>query len=231
MTSADSSQAMLYRDTELPFNDLLPAHTRSVLPLPDTAPLPFPPGSFSAVVSSLSLHWINDLPSLLAQTARVLQPDSPFLAAMLGGDSLYELRSSLQLAELDRRGGVSTHVSPLADVRDMGGLLTNAGFKMLTVDVDDIVVDYPDTFALMRDLQAMGESNAVLRREMSGLHKDVLLANEAIYRQMYGTEDGHLPATFRIIFMIGWTAGEGQPQPLRRGSGQVSMKDILEGGG
>jgi NADH dehydrogenase [ubiquinone] 1 alpha subcomplex assembly factor 5 len=121
-------------------------------------------------------------------------------------------------------------VSPLADVRDMGGLLTNAGFKMLTVDVDDIVVEYPDTFALMRDLQAMGESNAVLRREMSGLHKDVLLANEAIYRHMYGTEDGHLPATFRIIFMIGWTAGEGQPQPLRRGSGQVSMKDLLEGG-
>lgn len=231
LTSADSSQEMLHRDAELSFNELVPAHTRTVLPLPDTAPLMFPPRSFSAVVSSLSLHWINDLPSLLAQTAQVLQSDSPFLAAMLGGDSLFELRSSLQLADLDRRGGVSTHVSPLADVRDMGGLLTKAGFKMLTVDVDDIVVGYPDTFALMQDLQAMGESNAVLRREMGGLHKDVLLANEAIYREMYGNEDGSLPATFRIIFMIGWTEGEGQPEPLKRGSGQVSIKDILEGGG
>ena len=230
LTSADSSQAMLHRDVGLPFNKLLAEHNRTVLPYPDTAPLPFSPNSFSAVVSSLSLHWINDLPSLLAQVARVLQPDSPFLAAMLGGDSLYELRSSLQLADLDRRGGVSTHVSPLADVRDMGGLLTKAGFKMLTVDVDDIVVDYPDTFALMQDLQAMGESNAVLRREMGGLHKDVLLANEAIYREMYGYVDGSLPATFRIIFMIGWTEGKGQPQPLKRGSGQVNMKDILEGG-
>lgn len=230
LTSADSSHEMLQRDAGLPFNKLLSAHKRTVLPLPDTAPLPFPPSSFSAVVSSLSLHWINDLPSLLVQTARVLQPDSPFLAAMLGGDSLFELRSSLQLADSDRRGGVSTHMSPLADVRDIGGLLTKAGFKMLTVDVDDIVVGYPDTFALMQDLQAMGESNAVLRREMGGLHKDVLLANEAIYREMYGNEDGSLPATFRIIFMIGWTEGEGQPQPLERGSGQVSIKDILEGG-
>lgn len=177
------------------------------------------------------MHWINELPSILAQIARILQPDSPFLAAMLGGDSLFELRTSLQLADLDRRGGVSTHVSPLADVRDMGGLLTKAGFKMLTVDVDDIIVDYPDTFALMRDLQAMGESNAVLGREMGGLRRDVLIANEAIYRELHGNEDGNLPATFRVIFMIGWTEGAGQPKPLARGSGQVSMKNILEGQG
>ena len=150
---------------------------------------------------------------------------------MLGGDSLFELRTSLQLADLERRGGVSTHVSPLADVRDIGGLLTKAGFKMLTVDVDDVVVDYPDTFALMQDLQAMGESNAVLSREMRGLRRDVLVANEAIYRELHGNEDGSLPATFRVIFMIGWTEGEGQPKPMPRGSGQVNMKDILEGGG
>lgn len=150
---------------------------------------------------------------------------------MLGGDSLFELRTSLQLADLDRRGGVSTHVSPLADVRDMGGLLTKAGFKMLTIDVDDIVVNYPDTFALMQDLQAMGESNAALGREMGGLGRDVMVANEAIYRELHGNEDGSLPATFRLIFMIGWTEGDGQPKPLARGSGQVNMKDILEGGG
>lgn len=230
LTSADSSPTLLHRDEDLPFNSLLPAHVRTVLPILDTSPLPFPPRSFSAVLSSLSLHWINDLPSILSQINQVLLPDSPFLGAMLGGDSLFELRTSLQLADLDRRGGVSTHVSPLADVRDMGGLLTKAGFKMLTVDVDDIVVDYPDTFALMQDLQAMGESNAVLRREMGGLSRDVMLANEGIYRELHGNEDGSLPATFRIIYMIGWTEGQGQPKPLDRGSGQINMKDILEGG-
>lgn len=148
---------------------------------------------------------------------------------MLGGDSLFELRTSLQLSELDRLGGVSTHTSPLADVRDVGGLLTKAGFKLLTVDVDDIIVDYPDIFALMKDLQAMGESNAVVMRQKGAISRDVLLASEGIYRELHGNEDGTLPATYRVIYMIGWTEGEGQQQPLLRGSGEVNLKDILEG--
>lgn len=179
-------------------------------------------------MSSLSLHWINDLPGVLSQINSILKPDSPFIGAMLGGDTLFELRTSLQLADLERRGGLSPHVSPLADVRDVGGLLQKAGFKMLTVDVDDIIVDYPDTFALMRDLQAMGENNAILGREMGPIRRDVLLANEAIYRELHGNPDGSIPATFRIIYMIGWKEGQDQPQPLARGSGEVNLKDILE---
>ncbi|KAL8823349.1 MAG: hypothetical protein Q9191_005937 [Dirinaria sp. TL-2023a] len=230
LTSAETSPRLLWRDASLPFNDRLSSHTRVELP-PIDHPLPFEPQSFSAVLSSVSLHWINDLPSLLAQINHILKPDSPFIAAMLGGDSLYELRTSLQLSEQDRLGGVSTHTSPLADVRDVGGLLTKAGFKLLTVDVDDIIVDYPDTFALMKDLQAMGENNAVVGREMGPIGRDVLLASEGIYRTLHGNKDGTLPATFRIIYMIGWTAGEGQPEPLARGSGQISMTDVLGGGG
>src|SRR5699024_2469590 len=133
---------------------------------------------------SLSIHWINDLPSLLAQVNTILKQDCPFIAAMFGGDTLFELRTSMQLADLERRGGVSPHVSPLADVRDVGSLLNRAGFKMLTVDVEDIVVEFPDTFALMADLQAMGENNAILHRELGPLTRDVMLATDAIYRQL-----------------------------------------------
>lgn len=175
------------------------------------------------------MHWINDLPSVLAQINHVLQPDSPFLGVMLGGDSLFELRTSLQLAEQDRRGGVSTHTSPLADVRDIGGLLQSAGFNLLTVDVDDIVVDYPSIFALLEDLQAMGESNAALGREASGIRRDVLVAADAIYRELHGNEDGTIPATARLLYMIGWKKSGKQPKPLERGSGMVSIKDVLEG--
>ena len=229
LTSADTSATLLYRDADHEYNALLQSHERVELP-PQGQSLPFLPQSFDAAISSLSMHWINDLPGHLTQIAQVLKPDSPFLAAMLGGDSLFELRTSLQLADLDRRGGVSTHVSPLADVRDMGGLLTKAGFKMLTVDVDDIVVEYPDTFSLMMDLQAMGESNAALTREVAGLRKEVLLANEAIYRELHAEGQERLPATFRIIYMIGWTPGEGQPEPETRGSGQINLADVLGGG-
>lgn len=226
LVAAESSASLLYRDAELPFDNELLRLTRHVLS--DEELLPFEPASFDMVLSSLSLHWINDLPGVLAQINNVLKPDSPFIGAMLGGDTLFELRTSLQLAEQERRGGISPHVSPLADVRDVGGLLGRAGFQMLTVDVEDIVVDYPDTFALMQDLQAMGEGNAVLGREMGGIGRDVLLANEAIYRALHGNEDGTLPATFRIIHMIGWKEGANQPKPLKRGSGEISLKDVLE---
>ncbi|KAL4906055.1 hypothetical protein BDW74DRAFT_137820 [Aspergillus multicolor] len=228
LTAIDTSPALLHRDADLPFNKLLPI-TRKVIP--DLESLPYEPNTFDAVLSSLSIHWINDLPSLLAQVNSVLKPDCPFIAAMFGGDTLFELRTSLQLADLERRGGVSPHVSPLADVRDVGGLLTKAGFKMLTVDVEDIVVEFPDTFSLMADLQAMGENNAIVQREQGPISRDVLLANEAIYRQLHMEEGAPgIPATFRLIYMIGWKEGEGQSQPLARGSGEVNLKDILGGG-
>lgn len=149
---------------------------------------------------------------------------------MFGGDTLFELRTSLQLASMDRLGGISPHMSPLADVKDIGGLLQKAGFKMLTVDIDDIIVDYPDMFALMTDLQAMGESNAVLGREMGGISRDVLMAAEGIYRQLHADGGEAMPATFRMIYMIGWKEGPNQSKPLPRGSGDINIKDILGGG-
>lgn len=231
LTCIDTSHALLHRDADDEFNNQISIQ-REVIP--DLESLPYEANTFDAVLSSLSIHWINDLPSLLTQINNILKPDSPFIAAMFGGDTLFELRSSLQLANMERRGGVIPHISPLADVRDVGGLLTKAGFKMLTVDVEDIVVDFPDTFALMQDLQAMGESNATV--QMGTLSKDVLLANEAIYRELHKEEidaehgESGIPATFRIIFMIGWKEGAGQPEPLKRGSGEVNLKDLLGGG-
>ncbi|POR38715.1 NADH dehydrogenase [ubiquinone] 1 alpha subcomplex assembly factor 5 [Tolypocladium paradoxum] len=225
LVAAESSETLLYRDADHDFNKQLNI-TRQVLE--DEETIPFQAESFDLVLSSLSMHWVNDLPGILSQINHVLKPDCPFIGAMLGGDTLFELRTSLQLAEQERRGGLSPHVSPLADVRDVGGLLQKAGFKMLTVDIDDIIVDYPDTFALMQDLQAMGENNAILGREMGPIRRDVLLANEAIYRELHGNPDGSIPATFRIIYMIGWREGANQPKPLARGTGEVNLKDILE---
>ncbi|ORY06131.1 S-adenosyl-L-methionine-dependent methyltransferase [Clohesyomyces aquaticus] len=225
ITAADSSATLLHRDSELPFNKEINIH-RQVLTTPET--LPYEADTFDAVLSSLSMHWINDLPSVLAQVNHVLKPDSPFIGVMMGGDSLFELRTSLQLAEQDRRGGVSTHTSPLADVRDVGGLLQRTGFNLLTVDIDDIVVGFPDIFSLMKDLQAMGESNAVLSREKGAIQRDVLLAAEGIYRELHGNNDGTLPATFRLIYMIGWKPSPTQAKPLERGTGMFSIKDFLE---
>lgn len=193
------SPALLHRDADAAWNAELSIER---VVADEESPLPFVENSLDAVVSSLSMQWINNLPGALAQVRHLLKPDAPFVAAMVGGDTLFELRTSLQLAESERLGGVSPRVSPLADVRDVGGLLQTAGFRLLTVDVDDIVVDYPDVFALMMDLGAMGEGNAVLGRKEGPVGRDVLVAAQAIYKELHGNKDGTLPATFRIIYMV-----------------------------
>ncbi|XP_051237291.1 arginine-hydroxylase NDUFAF5, mitochondrial isoform X1 [Dicentrarchus labrax] len=197
--------------------------TRCVLA--DEEFLPFKENTFDLVVSSLSLHWINDLPGALKQIHQVLKPDGVFIGAMVGGETLYELRCSLQLAETEREGGFSPHVSPYTAVTDLGNLLGRAGFTMLTVDIDEVQVHYPGIIEVMTDLQGMGESNCAWNRR-SLLHRDTILAAAAIYKEMYGSEDGSVPATFEILYMIGWKPHESQAKPAKRGSATASFGDL-----
>ncbi|KAM8774539.1 arginine-hydroxylase NDUFAF5, mitochondrial isoform 4-T4 [Rhynchonycteris naso] len=173
----------------------------------------------------LCLHWVNDLPGALEQIRYVLKPDGVFIGAMFGGDTLYELRCSLQLAETEREGGFAPHVSPFTAVSDLGHLLGRAGFNTLTVDTDEIQVNYPGMFELMEDLQGMGESNCAWNRKPL-LHRDTMLAAAAIYREMYRNEDGSVPATYQIYYMIGWKYHDSQARPAERGSATVSFGEL-----
>ncbi|XP_069024177.1 arginine-hydroxylase NDUFAF5, mitochondrial [Embiotoca jacksoni] len=195
------------------------------LVLADEEFLPFKENTFDLVMSSLTLHWINDLPGVLKQIHRVLKPDGVFIGAMVGGETLYELRCSLQLAETEREGGFSPHVSPYTAVTDLGNLLGQAGFNMLTVDIDDVQVYYPGIMEVMTDLQGMGESNCAWNRR-SLLHRDTILAAAAVYKEMYGNKDGSVPVTFEILYMIGWKPHESQAKPLKRGSATASFGDL-----
>ncbi|XP_047627616.1 arginine-hydroxylase NDUFAF5, mitochondrial isoform X4 [Phacochoerus africanus] len=173
----------------------------------------------------LCLHWVNDLPRALEQIHYVLKPDGVFIGAMFGGDTLYELRCSLQLAETEREGGFSPHVSPFTAVSDLGHLLGRAGFTTLTVDTDEIQVNYPGMFELMEDLQGMGESNCAWNRKAL-LHRDTMLAAAAVYGEMYRNEDGSVPATYQIYYMIGWKYHDSQARPAERGSATVSFGEL-----
>ncbi|XP_077426419.1 arginine-hydroxylase NDUFAF5, mitochondrial [Vanacampus margaritifer] len=189
--------------------------------------LPFRDDSFHLVVSSMSLHWVNDLPAALRQIHDVLKPDGVFIGAMAGGETLYELRCSLQLAETEREGGVSPRVSPYTAVTDLGNLLGRAGFNMLTVDTDEVQVCYPGMMELMMDLQGMGESNCAWNRR-SMLHRDTILAAASVYKEMYGKQDGSLPATFDVLYMIGWKPHRSQAKAAKRGSANVSFGDLAK---
>ncbi|KAF4023117.1 hypothetical protein G4228_015537 [Cervus hanglu yarkandensis] len=155
----------------------------------------------------------------------VLKPDGVFIGAVFGGDTLFELRCSLQLAETEREGGFSPHVSPFTAVNDLGHLLGRAGFNTLTVDTDEIQVNYPGMFELMEDLQGMGESNCAWNRKAL-LHRDTMLAAAAVYQEMYRNEDGSVPATYQIYYMIGWKYHDSQARPAERGSATVSFGEL-----
>ncbi|WFD34890.1 hypothetical protein MCUN1_001734 [Malassezia cuniculi] len=217
----DTSESLLNRDRHLDKNFPFEIERRVI----DEEMLPFEPDSLDCVVASGSLHWTNDLPGALAQIQRALKPDGVFLGYMLGGDTLFELRTSLLLAEQERRGGMSVRVSPMAESRDISSLLSRAGFTLQTVDVDELKVGYPTMYELMQDLRDMGESNAAAYRA-TFLPRDVLLAAGATYAALHGEED-HVPATYSMIFMIGWKPSPEQRAPLKPGSATHSLKDIL----
>ncbi len=170
--------------------------------------LPFAPESFDLIVSNLSLHWVNDLPGALLQVRRCLKPGGLFLASLLGGDTLHELRHALARAEADIDGGLSPRVSPFADVRDGGDLLQRAGFKLPVADVETLSVSYPDPFKLMADLRGMGESNAVADCRKGFTSRHLLMRAAAVYAETFGGEDGRVPATFQVINLTAWAAGE-----------------------
>lgn len=190
--------------------------------------LPFGNATVDLVASCLSLHWVNDLPGALVQIRRALKPDGLFLAAILGGDTLIELRRAFLEAESETTGGTRPHTSPVADVADAGALLQRAGFALPVVDSETLTVTYSDMFALMRDLRGMGETNAVAARNRGFLRRDTLFAAAARYQELYADEEGRIPATFQIITMTGWAPHDAQPRALRPGSAAARLSDALD---
>ena len=179
------------------------------------------------VVSGLSLHLVNDLPGALVQIRRALKPDGLLLAALLGGDTLIELRNAFLAAEEEVEGGASPRVAPFADVADLGGLLQRAKFALPVVDADRITVTYPDALALMRELRAMGAANAMAQRRRTPLRRHTLQRVVEIYQERFGLPGGRVPATFEIVTLTAWAPHESQQQPLRPGTAKARLADAL----
>ena len=190
--------------------------------------LPYKAESFDAVFSCLSLHWVDDLPGLMMQARRLLKPDGLLLMSLLGGNSLIELRQVLAEAEQDITGGLSPRCAPMADIRDIGGLLGRAGLALPVADSDRLTVHYPHMFKLMADLRGMGEQNALLARLKTPTRRDVFYRAAEIYQQWFGQADGQIPASFEIVTVTGWAPHENQQKPLRPGSAAQRLATVLE---
>lgn len=205
----------------------LPHGVASLRVAADEEALPFADGSLDLVVSALSLQFVNDLPGTLIQIRRALKPDGLLLAALIGGDSLAELREAFAEAESEIEGGVSPRVAPFADVRELGALLQRAGFALPVVDSDRLTVRYSTVFALMRDLRRMGATNVLSERRRTPLRRATLTKMAEIYAQRFADADGRLRATFEIAWLSGWAPHESQQKPLKPGAAAQRLADAL----
>lgn len=190
--------------------------------------LPYAPESLDLAVSALALQFVNDLPGVLAQIRRALRPDGLLLAAMIGGDTLTELRQSFAAAEAECEGGISPRVAPFADLRDLGGLLQRAGLALPVTDVDRIVVRYDSAIALMQDLRRMGATNIMIERRRAPTRRTTLLKMAQIYGERFADPDGRIRATFDVIWLSAWAPHEGQQKPLRPGSAKASLEEAVK---
>jgi SAM-dependent methyltransferase len=197
------------------------------LAVADEEALPFRDASLDLVVSALALQFVNDLPGTLVQIRRALKPDGLFLAALLGGETLTELRQAFAAAESDVEGGISPHVAPFADLRDLGALLQRAGFALPVTDTDRAVVRYDTVFGLMHDLRRMGATNALHDRRRTPLKRATLMRMAEIYMQRFADADGRVRATFEIVWLSGWAPDPSQQQPLKPGSAKARLADAL----
>jgi len=192
----------------------------------DEERLPFAAQSLDLVVSTLALHWANDLPGVMIQIRQALKPDGLFIGAILGGESLKELRQSLVAAEAELSDGAGLRVAPLADAYDTAGLLQRAGFTLPVADVDRVVVRYSHPLKLLADLRAMGETLALAERPRP-LSRAVLARAFEIYQSRFADPDGKVRATFDILTMTGWAPHDSQQKPLERGSAKMRLEDAL----
>ncbi|KIN62791.1 SAM-dependent methyltransferase [Sulfitobacter noctilucicola] len=193
----------------------------------DTDTLSVEPQTHDLVIHAMSLHWANDPVGQLIQCRRALKPDGLFLSVAFGGETLTELRACLGQAESEVTGGLSPRVAPMADLRDMGGLLQRAGFALPVADQISQTVEYGDAYALMRDLRAMGENNALAGRLRKPTRRAVLHRAATLYRDAFSTAAGRISATFELTFLAGWAPSDSQPKPLRPGSAQSRLADAL----
>ena len=184
--------------------------------------LPFTPGSFDLVISAGTLDSVNDLPGALVQIRRILRPDGLFLGHMFGAGTLAMLKSMLLEADGDR---VTPHIHPQIDLRSAADLIVRAGFTLPVADQDTIAVRYSDWRSIVSDIRDAGVGNA-LAGPRNYLGKDVATRLDCAFA---ARTDAQAKVTESVahIYLSGWAPSENQPRPAKRGSGQVSLADIL----
>jgi len=189
--------------------------------------LPIKNNSLDLIISNLCLHHANDLLGSLIQSQYSLKSDGLFVGALLGGESLYELRQVLQQTEMELFGGISPRIAPFADIKALGGLMQRTQYALPVVDSEKVIVEYSDFTKMLHDLRYMGESNFLIERQNKYLGKKFWQRAEEIYKEQF-SEDHKFITTYEIIFVLGWKPHESQQKPMKPGTAKNRLADSLK---
>ena len=183
---------------------------------------------FDLVLHVMSLHWSNDPLGQMIQCMRALHPDGLFISSLMGGETLYELRSAFAKAENDVTGGLSPRVLPMADIRDLGALLQRAGFALPVVDSIRLTATYEAPFQLLLELRKMGGANAQTARQKTFTRRSIFDEMYKNYANHFSTKNGRIVATFEMFWLKGWAPSQNQPKPMLPGSAKMRLSDALQ---
>jgi len=179
----------------------------------DIAAMPFAAATFDLVWSNLALQWVGDLPAAFAELNRVLAVDGLAVFTTFGPDTLKEVRSAF--SEVDR----NVHVSRFIDMHDVGDMLVAAGFADPVMEMEMMSLTYEDAGTMLRDLKAIGATNAAVARSRALMGRRRWARALAALDAM--RQDGRIAGTFEVIYGHAWKV---QPQRTREGDAIIRFR-------
>lgn len=157
---------------------------------------------FDLIVSNLSLHFVNDILGAFKRYKDALRPDGIFMGMFLGANTLYELRESMKVVDIEMHNGLSARMIPMIDVKDAGRLIQEAGYKMPISDLEIVQVQYETIHDLLKDIKGMGQGNCLVEQGKKYSGKEYFQRVEDEYRARF-SQDGKLVANFELVCTLG----------------------------
>jgi len=196
-SSKSFDRALLYNPLEESSIKISSSVVKANLDSYDEEDIPLAADSFDLIISTLSLHLVNDLPGALSRYYNALRPQGLFIATILGGQTFHQLRQACLQADQLLYGGAFARVMPCINAAMAPGLLQRAGFSIPLVSSELYTAQYSNLSDLLEDLRRIGHNNCLVSRKKSLESKDYLDTLSAAFGSALLHND------FEVLIMIG----------------------------
>jgi malonyl-CoA O-methyltransferase len=182
----------------------------------DAYQLPFANQSIDLITSNLMLQWCDDLDTVFQEFRRVLRPEGLLMFTTFGPDTLKELRQAWKQADPEQ-----DHVNQFIDMHDIGDALIRNGFGQPVMDVELFTLTYDQPMGVLKDLKAIGATNANQQRKQGLMGKTRFQAMLTAYETF--RQNSKIPASYEVVHGHAWAAPEQFKGPNRNKLGHIEI--------